>query len=95
MEIGMELRSKLLQANNCSFEAEITADYGDRIHIFTMDCMADRNGNITFTVTKPESISGIQGTLGGEGGKLTFDNTSSGKHRRKYRRLWTQHDFKV
>ena len=27
--------------------------------------------------------------------KLTFDNTSSGKHRRKYRRLWTQHDFKV
>lgn len=76
MEIGMELRSKLLQANNCSFEAEITADYGDRIHIFTMDCIADRNGNITFTVTKPESISGIHGTLGGEGGKLTFDNTA-------------------
>ena len=76
MEIGMELRSKLLQAKTCSFDAEITADYGDRIHIFTMDCMADRNGNIIFTVTKPESISGIQGTLGGEGGKLTFDDTA-------------------
>jgi hypothetical protein len=72
----MELRSKLLQAQSCSFDAEITADYGDKIHIFTMKCIADVNGNVTFTVIKPDSISGIRGMISSEGGKLTFDEAA-------------------
>ena len=76
IEIGMELRSKLLQAKSCSFEAEIKADYKDKIQTFVMHCIADPAGDITFTVTKPDSISGISGKLTGEGGKLTFDETA-------------------
>lgn len=76
IEIGMELRSKLLQAKSCSFEAEITADYGDKIQTFVMHCISDPAGDITFTVRKPDSISGISGKLTGEGGKLTFDETA-------------------
>ena len=72
----MELRSKLLQASECSFSAVITADYGDKIHTFSMDCKADSSGNLTFTVVKPETISGITGTLSGDGGNLTFDDTA-------------------
>jgi hypothetical protein len=72
----MELRSKLLQAESCSFEAEITADYGDKIQTFVMHCIADPNGDITFTVIKPDSISGISGKLTGQGGNLTFDETA-------------------
>jgi len=76
MQTGMELRSKLLQASECSFDANITADYGDKIHTFTMNCKADSKGNLTFIVVEPDSISGITGKLSGEGGKLTFDDTA-------------------
>ena len=72
----MELRSKLLQASRCSFDVSVTADYGDKIHIFAMDCQGDSKGNLTFTVTEPDTISGITGILSGEGGKLTFDETA-------------------
>ena len=76
IETALELRSKLLQAQSCYFEAEITADYGDKLHIFTMDCIADANGDVTFSIIKPDSISGIRGTVSGEGGKLLFDETA-------------------
>jgi len=76
METGLELRSKLLQASGCSFDAEITADYGDKIHTFTMRCDADQKGDIAFTVLQPDSISGIGGKLTGEGGRLIFDETA-------------------
>jgi len=74
MEAGLELRSKLLQATACSFKAGITADYGDKIHTFTMDCHADSCGDVTFTITEPDVISGITGNLSGDGGNLTFDD---------------------
>lgn len=76
METGMELRSKLLQARETSFEVKITADYGDKIHTFSMDCKSDAKGDLTFTVLEPETISGITGKLTGEGGKLTFEDTA-------------------
>ena len=75
MEIGMELRTRLLQSSGCSFDAAITADYGDQIHTFTMACSADSSGDISFVVTEPERISGICGRLSGQGGEITFENT--------------------
>lgn len=76
MDIGLELRSKLLQASACSFDAEITADYGDKIHTFVLNCNSNAKGDIAFTVMEPEAISGITGELSGEGGVLTFDDTA-------------------
>lgn len=76
MQTGMELRSRLLQSSGCSFTAKITADYGDKIHTFTMNCQSDQTGDTTFTVMEPDSISGITGKLSGTGGTLTFDNTA-------------------
>ena len=76
LEQGMELRARLLSAASCSFHGEITADYGDEIYTFSMDCEADREGNIRFSVTEPESISGIAGTISQGGGKLTFDDSA-------------------
>lgn len=76
MEIGLELRSKLLQSAGCSFEAEIQADYGDKLHTFTMECDANPQGEISFTVIKPDTISGISGKLSGEGGNIAFDDTA-------------------
>ncbi len=75
LEQGMELRGKLLQAETCSFDANVTADYGDRLCQFSMNCSADKEGAVTFTVTKPENIAGISGKLDKSGGSITFDDT--------------------
>lgn len=72
----MALRAKLLACESCCFQAEITADYGDSLHSFGMDCMGDNDGNLSFTVTKPESIYAITGKFEAEEGKLTFDDTA-------------------
>lgn len=76
METGMKLRSELLQASACSFKACVTADYGDEIHTFSMNCEANSDGDITFCVVEPEVISGITGKLSGSGGSLTFEDTA-------------------
>lgn len=76
IERGMELRAKLLRASSCTFDAAVTADYGDMVYEFTMACQADDRGNVTFTVREPESISGITGTISSKGGQLTFDDTA-------------------
>ncbi|MBQ7817279.1 MAG: hypothetical protein IJ388_00585 [Oscillospiraceae bacterium] len=75
MDRAMNLRSKLL-AKAVSFDAQITADYGDKTYSFTMNCKADIQGNLTFTVIEPEIISGISGTVSATGGKLKFDDVA-------------------
>ena len=69
---AVAFRETLLN-NCCSFTAEITADYGDKLYTFSVGCTADENGEVSFIVIAPESISGIAGTLKGDSGFLTFD----------------------
>ena len=76
IERAMALRSSLLHAAGCRFEAEITADFGDKTYTFSLLCQADRDGNITFTVLEPEYIAGISGQISYDGGKLTFDDVA-------------------
>ena len=73
LDRAMELRQRVLSGNGCTFDAVITADYGEKIYTFGMKCAADAAGNITFEVTQPETISGITGTISDDVGKLTFD----------------------
>lgn len=70
----MAFRASLLSATECRFQATVTADYGDEVYRFTLDCRCDELGNLRFSVLEPDSISGISGTISGEGGKLTFEN---------------------
>lgn len=76
IERGMALRAKLLKATCCSFDTQITADYGDKTYQFSMACQGDAQGNLTFTVTAPETIAGITGQVTSQGGKLTFDDVA-------------------
>ena len=75
LERAMTLRARLL-ASECSVDVKITADYGDKLYVFAMACQGDSRGNLTFTVTEPESIAGITGVISQDGGKLTFDDTA-------------------
>lgn len=76
MDRLLDLRAKLLGMESCSFDARITADYGDAVHSFVMHCQGDNQGNLTFGVKEPESISGITGEFAGGEGKLTFDDAA-------------------
>lgn len=69
----LNFREKLLK-ERCSFTTEITADYGDKIYTFQVGCTADANGEVSFIVIAPESISGVAGTMKGDSGFLTFDD---------------------
>ena len=77
LDRGIQLRSQWL-AKTISFDAKITADYGDVSYTFSMACVADPSGNLSFTVTEPETLSGISGNLSENGGKLSFDGAALG-----------------
>lgn len=72
----LSLRQALLSAEGCNLKTEITADYGDELHIFCAESASDSQGNITFTVLSPESIAGITGSIRDTGGFFHFDNTA-------------------
>ena len=76
LEKGMELRSQILKAEQVCFSADISADYGDSIQLFSVDCSSDNQGDLTFTVTAPETIAGITGRISQDKGFLTFDGTA-------------------
>lgn len=69
---GLQLRERLL-AQPCSFVANITADYGDKIYTFALGCTTDTDGNVSFIVIAPESIAGIAGSIKTENGYFYFD----------------------
>lgn len=73
LDRAMDLRQKLLAGNGCSFDITVTADYQDNLFVFGMQCSADKDGTVNFTVTEPETIAGVQGQINGESGQLHFD----------------------
>lgn len=73
---ALQLRAAIQQAETLEFSCTVTADYNDSVFVFSMDCVADRQGKVEFTVTEPASIAGISGVLSSQGGKITFDGTA-------------------
>lgn len=75
MEAALELRSRCLGAAQISLEAEICADYITNIACFDLECSFDTSGKMAFTVTEPEDIEGIRGSVSGTEGTVEFDDT--------------------
>lgn len=74
MDAAYSLRDQLINSDGCSFQATVTADYSEKLYAFTMECQTDRDGNLHFTVTQPETIAGITGQVSAKGGNITFDD---------------------
>ena len=74
MDQAIAFREALLGAKNCHFETTVTADYGDSIHRFGMDCQGDSSGNLEFEIIYPDSISDLRGKISNEGGKIEFED---------------------
>ena len=84
LQPALLFRAELLNAGQCAFTAEVTADYGDLVYEFTMDCTAASDGTTQIAVTKPESIAGItaavtNGTVTFEGMSLDFGAMAEGR----------------
>ena len=73
LDRAMALRQRITESG-CTFDAVITADYGDTQQSFSLQCQADTDGSLTFSVLQPTSIVGITGTISQSEGKLTFDD---------------------
>ena len=73
MEEALAVRSRLL-SSGCSFRCEITADYIDYVEEFTLECTVTQEGTLEFTVTEPEAIRGIRGTVDAREGALVFED---------------------
>ena len=71
----MAFRKTLLEASSCSFETTVTAYISDAVYQFQLTCATDKSSNLTFTVTDPESISGISGIISQDKSAITFDDT--------------------
>ena len=71
LERALSLRSKLQESSGCRFHTVVTADYGEKLYMFAMECQTDREGNLLFTVTEPASIAGITGNIDNDGGAIT------------------------
>ena len=76
MNRAVNLRSRLLTEETCSFTARVTADYGDSLQQFTLYCQGDGRGDLRFRVEEPQTIAGISGSISDSGGQLTFEDTA-------------------
>ena len=75
MEAALELRSRCLAAKQVQFRAQISADYIDRIEFFSLECIHNADGTMSFRVLGPVDIEGIGGTVSGTEGTVEFDDT--------------------
>ena len=74
---ALNFRTSLLAADHCTFTAEVTADYGERVGNFTLVCTYTPGTNgAELTVTAPESIAGITAAVDGEEANVTFEDVS-------------------
>lgn len=70
----LKLRSSISQCEECTFQTDVTADYGDSTYSFGMNCVLNEDGIMNLTVTNPETISGISVRIDKETGKFVFDD---------------------
>ena len=71
MERCISLRERLL-VSGCAFRGKITADFGESVYSFTLECQTDAQGSLSFVVAEPEEISGISGVIHAGKGKLEY-----------------------
>lgn len=69
---ALDFRTKLMESEGCSFTADITADYGDKLYVFSVDAVFTPD-ETKLSVVSPEAIAGITATVSADGAKIEFD----------------------
>ena len=74
LDKALSLRNRIVDGSSCCFSATVSADYGDKLYVYSAKCTAERNGDLTFEVISPLTIAGITGKISGNGGTIYFDD---------------------
>ena len=71
----IRLRTALNESGGCSFQLNLTADYGEYIRTFALACQGDVGGKTRLTVMEPELAHGITATVQGEDAQVSYEDT--------------------
>lgn len=74
LQAPVDFRASLLQAGGCSLRLEGTADVGDRVCAFGLDCVFRADGSAEMTLCQPETLAGITARVDGGTGSLRYDD---------------------
>ena len=75
---ALDLRTELLAAGGCAFDAEVQISYGDTASRFSARCVYSQTDGVTMTLTAPQTLSGMTARVDGSGAKLVFDGAEIG-----------------
>ena len=78
MQRALDFRTALLQSGGCAFTAEVTADYGEQVYRFTMDCTWSPDGGAALTLTAPQTLEGIRAEVSADGARVVYEDTAVG-----------------
>lgn len=73
-EVPVQFRMGLREAGGCTYTVALTADYGDYVREFTLDCDCTMDGS-SFTVIEPDSVAGITATVSNEQAQVSYRDT--------------------
>ncbi len=62
-QLALDIRGEYLEMGGCTASLELTADYGQRVYVFTLELQYTKGGETVLTVTAPEDIAGVTARL--------------------------------
>ena len=74
--LAARIRAEYLGLAAWTAQADVTADYGQRVYEFSLDARWEKDGETTLTVTAPELIAGITARIGPKEAYLEYDGAS-------------------
>ena len=76
LQTPMTFRSKLLNAEGCSFTADMQVNLDDCVYALSLDCHCSSDGSAEITVLAPETLEGIHASVRSRDGELEFDGAA-------------------
>lgn len=73
MQKALDLRSRLLAAQEYRFSMDAAADFGETVFRFSVDCEREENG-VECMIAAPESICGVKTFRSDDGASILFDD---------------------
>lgn len=72
-QLALDVRGTYLSMSACAGEAELTADYGQRVYEYTLSFRWEREGDTVLTVLAPERAAGVTARIRAGETALEYD----------------------
>lgn len=74
-QTAVSLRTNLMGNGECTFFADLKADYGTYVREFNLACHSTVPGETRLTVLGPQTAEGVTATVSGTGADVSFGDT--------------------